>query len=190
MESLSTLQLAALNSFAAGGFEGASMSLIAGAAGIRKPTIYAHFISKEDLFLSLLPPVMELEQRYLEDLLSRNQEEADSLLRYLESFAPRMNESPPHLRFLLRSIYLPPESAKERVSRLGRGHYEKLWGLINRKLAALQAPAGKIPDLSAAYLGLMDSVQTCLLYAPAFADERLRSLWKLFKPALPERSLP
>ena len=53
----------ALSHFANYGYEGASLSKIAEEVGIKKPTIYAHYKGKDDLFLSVVQYVFELERR-------------------------------------------------------------------------------------------------------------------------------
>lgn len=44
----------ALEAFGVGGYDAASMSTIAAAAGITKPVVYQHFLSKRALFLEVL----------------------------------------------------------------------------------------------------------------------------------------
>jgi AcrR family transcriptional regulator len=44
----------ALGVFASEGFHGASMNDIADAAGVTKPVLYQHFVSKNDLYLALI----------------------------------------------------------------------------------------------------------------------------------------
>lgn len=46
------IQLIALSHFAKYGYAGTSLSKVAEEVGIKKPSIYAHYKSKEDLFLS------------------------------------------------------------------------------------------------------------------------------------------
>ena len=53
----------ALSHFAHFGYEGASLSKIAEEVGIKKPTIYAHYKGKDDLFLSVVQYVFQLERR-------------------------------------------------------------------------------------------------------------------------------
>jgi AcrR family transcriptional regulator len=52
VRSLERLRRAAIDEFAARGFEGANIGRIAGAAGMSKKTVYRFVSSKEDLFLS------------------------------------------------------------------------------------------------------------------------------------------
>ena len=56
--------LAALDLFSEMGFDSASIDLIAAKVGIKGPSIYAHFKSKEDIFDSLIDL---MEQRYEEN---------------------------------------------------------------------------------------------------------------------------
>jgi len=183
MTDLSGLQIAALTKFALDGFTGTSMAHIAGEAGIRKSSIYAHFSGKEELFLSLLEPVMAREQGYLANGLNSGQPLKD-LFRYLDSFLDRADESPPYLKFLMRSMNLPPEAIRDKVAEASTRHYLSLWRIVDEKLAALSVPPQKIPNLSTAYIGILDSIQTSVLFAPAYAPARLKSLWNLFKPAV------
>src|SRR5436305_14870864 len=45
---------AAVEAFAARGYDGASVGEIAAAAGITKPVLYDHFASKRDLFVAVM----------------------------------------------------------------------------------------------------------------------------------------
>lgn len=190
MAELSKLQIAALNQFAVDGFAGASMSHIASEAGIRKSSIYSHFASKEELFISLIRPVMEAEQSYLAEGINKNADQTKPLLDYLESFSKRINDSPRYLSFLLRAIYLPPEQLKEQVSLAGHWHYARLLEIVEVKITELGVAASEVQSLATAYIGIMDSVHTTVLYAPEASQQRLDSLWKLFLPALPGNKVP
>jgi AcrR family transcriptional regulator len=50
---------AALSSFAVNGYEGTTLAHVAGAVGIRKPSLYNHFSSKDELFFTVAKNVME-----------------------------------------------------------------------------------------------------------------------------------
>jgi AcrR family transcriptional regulator len=58
---------AAMRLFAREGYEGASMSAIAAAAGVTKPVLYDHFSSKEELFTTILRSLRD-------ELMARGQE--------------------------------------------------------------------------------------------------------------------
>lgn len=60
----------ALSHFANFGYEGASLSKIAEGVGIKKPTIYSHYKGKDDLFLSVVHYVFQLERRRILEVFS------------------------------------------------------------------------------------------------------------------------
>jgi AcrR family transcriptional regulator len=184
MAELSNLQLAALAQFARYGFAGASMSAIADGAGIRKATIYSHFESKEELFLSLLSPVMQREHDFFEQTLAAAEEPMEALLQYIKSFSERLHDSPPYTFFLLQAIYLPPEQLKNLTARLSDQYYIALWRMIDRAIAKLGVIPGEAHRLSTAYLGILDSVQVSVLYAQWHTEERIETLWSLFAGAV------
>ncbi|MEO1593310.1 MAG: TetR/AcrR family transcriptional regulator, partial [Cyanobacteria bacterium J06632_22] len=57
----------ALEVFTTQGYAAASMSRIATAAGVSKPTLYSYFQDKEGLFVALLQHLMENNSRLLSD---------------------------------------------------------------------------------------------------------------------------
>jgi AcrR family transcriptional regulator len=70
---------AAKSAFARGGFGGASADLIAEQAGFSKGAFYAHFDSKEELFLELLKNHMEHEAQAIAQLLEGSADTAQIL---------------------------------------------------------------------------------------------------------------
>jgi AcrR family transcriptional regulator len=70
---------AAKSEFARGGFGGASADLIAEKAGFSKGAFYAHFDSKEEIFLELLKNHMEYEARAVAQLVEGSSDTAHIL---------------------------------------------------------------------------------------------------------------
>ena len=60
--SASLILQAALAHFARDGYEGASLRSIADDCGIKKPSIYAHYTSKDDLFLQAVREVFRRQE--------------------------------------------------------------------------------------------------------------------------------
>jgi AcrR family transcriptional regulator len=179
---LTSLQAAALETFAEKGFSAASMSQIAEAAGMRKSSLYSHFDSKESLYLSLVRPAMDRELALFES--STDAKGVEGLRLYLLSFGRRRRETPPFLRFLLAVVYSPPEQLQAVLKPLSTRLYLKLHRLTKAALAALTVPAERLESLTQAYLGVVDSVQVIHAYYPKLTNERLKALWALFSAGL------
>jgi AcrR family transcriptional regulator len=101
---------AARRVFAASGYDGASMSEVAAAAGITKPVLYDHFISKTELYGALLGSIRD-------DLLARGAQIASQPLtpekRFragVEQFMRFTSEQPEAARLLLVPPAADPEA--------------------------------------------------------------------------------
>lgn len=70
MTSLDRINQEALILFAVRGFYGTSLSMIANAVGIRKSSIYAHFSSKDELFLSVVQSVADIYETKMENFFT------------------------------------------------------------------------------------------------------------------------
>lgn len=119
------IRLAALTIFTEAGYEGASMSQIAKAVGIKTPSIYAHFQSKEQLFLQLTQQVIEEEwEQYLLLLERHRDEQAERQLHYMFDFFTDFDNLSSGQAFLKRTMVVPPPHLRERL-RLDFLKYER-----------------------------------------------------------------
>ncbi len=184
--SVASLQDAALLRFAGQGFDATSLAQIAGDVGIKKPSIYAHFKSKEDLFLSLVGPAIERELDYARQMLLGGAPSAAALHAYLRDMEKRF-ETTPHMRFWLRILYLPPASLHAAVVGTMHGYMADMEALIRQAFERLPCGRFDADTLASAYLGIVDSLQAELLYGGQEKyRKRLSALWAVFMLALPE----
>ncbi|WP_020619439.1 TetR/AcrR family transcriptional regulator [Paenibacillus daejeonensis] len=104
------IKQAALPLFAEYGYEGTALSAIAKAVGIKTPSIYAHFQSKEQLFLALVTDAIREENERVWNLM---REVADRPLKeqwyalFCLMTEPQMNTS--GSTFLKRTMMVPPK---------------------------------------------------------------------------------
>ncbi|MDK8181544.1 TetR/AcrR family transcriptional regulator [Paenibacillus sp. UMB4589-SE434] len=176
----------ALAHFAEYGYDGASMAKIAEEVGIKKPSIYAHYKSKEDLFLHVLQGVFQEELDYVGALLRRNEQTAlhdqlkQVLTLYKESYAKK-----PELKFMLRMSFFPPASLHEQVmgqlyaflDRLESGLVPLMaQGIRTREIGAVH------PEQAAtAFMCILDGLFVELLYGgPERFERKLEASWALF----------
>ncbi|MCD8349441.1 MAG: TetR/AcrR family transcriptional regulator; helix-turn-helix transcriptional regulator [Planctomycetaceae bacterium] len=181
---LSSLQRFALRRFAEQGYYGTKLSHIAEDAGIKPPSVYAHFKNKEALFLSLIPAAVGYELAHMEAMLADSAPHQKVLLGYLESIGARFKATH-HMRFLIQAAFLPPPELIKPVCKQMDAFFADQEAMVRRYFG--DVPAGKLePEtLAAAYLGIMDSLMTTILFA-GLSDytSRLHALWAVFELAL------
>lgn len=179
--SFSALQTAALKRFAEQGFNGTSLAEIANDTGIKPPSIYAHFKSKEELFLSLIEPAVNEELLYIKENLTKN--DSDTLYSFLVSIEKRFNTAPV-FRFLLHSVYLRPKAVAEKVDTIITQYLHELEQILIQLFNDKNAKLDTI-SLANAYAGIIDSLQAEILYGGKESfQKRLNALWQLFLLAI------
>lgn len=110
------IKQAALTMFTESGYEGASLSEIAKAVGIKTPSIYAHYKSKEHLFLQLMQEVMEEEQEQYFKLLSDIElAPCEQQVYRLFVFFTDLNHMTTGQAFLKRTILVPPRHLRDQL---------------------------------------------------------------------------
>ena len=108
----------ALTLFMNKGYEGASMSDLAAATGIKKASLYAHYSGKEEIFSAVFTGVVE-EYRETIALLTLRRDEESALTRLERMFRAflRYCHNNPRMYFWDRYFYFPPDFIKERMER-------------------------------------------------------------------------
>ena len=134
------LKEAALELFAWRGYEGTSLTGVAGAVGIKKPSIYAHYGSKMDLFLSVAGWV----SREYRQFWDRSLKEAEGMrgdevpLFLFQRVVGFFSQDPARLAFFLRLWVFPPDDDPELESALdilrenNRRIVETVTGIVRR----------------------------------------------------------
>ncbi|ANS76168.1 hypothetical protein AWM70_17570 [Paenibacillus yonginensis] len=176
--------------FAAQGFDGASLRDIAELCGIKKPSIYAHFRGKEDLFLQ----VLERSARQARRSMSRyyavhRRQPLERRLKGLLSLLLEQYRNNQDLKFLLRTCYFPPHSLHAEVLAVA---YPFLDEMEQRLTRVFQSEADSAPaesDLktidpvqaAAAYMTMADGVLVDMLYDyPERSERRLELAWPVY----------
>ncbi|WP_172256053.1 TetR/AcrR family transcriptional regulator [Saccharibacillus deserti] len=176
----------ALSLFASEGFEGASLGRIAEVVGIRKPSIYAHFRSKEDLFLSVFTRALRRKRltlfRYVLEKSDGPPEEAMYRLaeRLLDDY-----ESDTETRFLLRMCYFPPSALHDEVMSLVNPFFRQaeraLTRMLKRPENAARLHPGGAEEAALAYVTLLDGIMAEAIYGSrATAARRLAAVWPVY----------
>ncbi|WP_160032690.1 TetR/AcrR family transcriptional regulator [Paenibacillus sp. An7] len=186
--SSTSIKQVALTQFAREGYEGASLRKIAEEVGIKKPSIYAHYKNKEDLFLHVVRYVFGLERRRILTFFQEQKNLGTPLelrLRGLLDWIQEEFESQDAGRFLLRMSYFPPQALYREVMDIV---YPFLDGLERTlaKFIASEAWDGELSQEEAmqfaiAYMTLIDGISVELLYGDsARYQKRLQAAWPIF----------
>lgn len=177
---------AALNHFAEHGYEGASLANIAEQAGIKTPSIYAHFKNKDDLFLSAIRRAIQVEMRQLQQYIDsyRTHSVENTLHGLIQQYEVRY-ETSSQLKFLLRMMFFPPVTMQERVMELVNSYLDQMelvltevfqLGIEQKEIAALN-----VEMMTASYMCLVDGILVeMLLGGPERFQRRFDATWHMY----------
>lgn len=177
---------AALLHFARDGYEGASLRAIAEDVGIKKPSIYAHFSGKDDLFLRLVKRSIEEEYEAMLSFIAEG--EGKSIEHLLRGLIERQRiefESSEVSKFLLRTSYFPPQSLYEEITEIVELYLVDverfLTGIIRQWVQEKKLPPIDPEMATIAYLTLTDGLNVELLYGgPNRFQRRVAAAWPIF----------
>jgi AcrR family transcriptional regulator len=176
----------ALKHFAAYGYSGSSLAHIAEDVGIKKPSLYAHFKGKDDLFLSVLKDVFDEETAALLTYLSSNPASSlhDQLYGFLEHYKARYEQSE-RTKFMLRMSYFPPTALYDQVMvyvyTFLDGLEAKLVSLFTQATGPGNSYSFDPHQAAKAYLCLMDGVLVEMLYGgDKRFKQRLDASWNFY----------
>ncbi|WP_046227646.1 TetR/AcrR family transcriptional regulator [Paenibacillus dauci] len=176
-----------LSHFAQDGYEGASLSKLAAEAGIKKPSIYAHFKSKEDLFLQVLNRAARaLKHQIMRYMIAHRDQPPEQRLRDTISFLQELYNSDDTIKFVVRMAYFSPENLREAVTPLIYNLLDvleaRLTRLIERSIEQNEMSLCISAETAAqAYMTCADGIIIEMLYGQSHRSvQRLNSTWPIY----------
>ncbi|GAB6991252.1 TetR/AcrR family transcriptional regulator [Paenibacillus pini] len=186
MNAKQTLLDIALRHFAQNGYEGASLQHIADEAGIKKPSIYAHYKGKDDLFIKALKHALKEEQRRIVRYVARHRHLdlqicLKGLLQYMQEEYTQNAET----SFLLRMSYFPPSSLYNEVMELIYPFLEQMERRMTRLLeeaaTAKIIPLPRPREAAVAFMTLVDGILIEMVYGEhGRSQKRLDASWPIY----------
>lgn len=173
--------------FANYGYEGTSLSQIATKIGVKTPSLYAHYKSKEDMFFYCLDHALESDMKFFKQMLEEYHDLPirKTLYDLLKNYEERLKNEILSL-FCLRTLYSPPHAFKlqlfnltnERIFKLGK----LLYPFFERAKQSSDLNDLKVEEAVEAYLCLFDGLIIEFMYAGSERFQyRLKASWKAFK---------
>lgn len=168
------------------GYEGTSLSQIARKVGVKTPSLYAHYKSKEDIFFSCLEYALESDKLFFHEqvVLRKDVSVKENLYKFLLEYGERLESNSASL-FCLRALYSPPHAFKKRLFIETNSLVEYLGILLTPLFEESQKngelKSKKINYIVEAYLCLFDGLIIEFLYAGRDRFQyRLEAAWEVF----------
>ncbi|TVY11999.1 TetR/AcrR family transcriptional regulator [Paenibacillus cremeus] len=187
--STTAIKQAALHAFVRSGYDGTALSDIAQRVGLKTPSLYAHFQSKQELFLFTFEDVLREHTQAIQQVLEQCQQQCDTteaiLCRLLLEYCGGLQLGGERAAFLKRALLFPPRflasGLKERFLLMEQQLSEPLTAVFEAALSAGQVRGWSVKELLTSYFYLMDGcfVQSYLYRRDAF-DERLAAAWRIY----------
>jgi len=160
------IRKSALRCFSIHGYEGTSLSMITDELGMKKQSVYAHYKSKEDIFMSVLDSVLEEEVDFLREYFGGDFENAaecfDGFITKVKERS--LSEKEGNIMFILRTSYMPPEKMRGEVSAKPHTYWEELEEMVRRVLKGSFADRDELQSRTLAVTTLIDGLLSALLY--------------------------
>ncbi|WDF51410.1 TetR/AcrR family transcriptional regulator [Paenibacillus sp. KACC 21273] len=177
----------ALSQFAQHGYEGTSLADIASEAGIKKPSIYAHFKSKEDLFLNVLRQTFrEFKRRIIRYMIHHVDIPLQDRLYQLIAFLQQQYSDDAMIKFVMRMCFFPHSASEKEIIPLVYALIDDLEARLLRLLDVhvdqhhLQLVVSTT-EAAKGYMTVVDGVMIDMLYSePSRSVQRLNVIFPIY----------
>ena len=176
----------ALDHFAENGYEGASLAHIAEQVGIKTPSIYAHFKSKDDLFLRVIEQTIHDELKLLREFCERNRDNTvqHQLFELIAQYKDRYDNDN-SVKFLLRMMFFPPVSLQALVMEHINAYLDKMEQMLvtvfERGMERAEVAQLDVGTVTASFMCLLDGVLVEMLLGGLVRfKKRLDASWKIY----------
>ncbi len=181
------IKMVAFQLFSQKGYEGTALSEIAEKVGIKKPSIYAHYKSKEALFLSVVDDMTDSYVNRWDEVLLQNRELGieKQLYTLMEETLRYFTQDSLHIALWIRVWMFPPADLKEKLLQHMKDLHMRLeddvTAMIQTGIAQGDVRCGQAKDMAFAYLSLIDGyLMRVICYGPGGYTTQTIDIWKCF----------
>jgi len=181
----------ALKCFSIYGYEGTSLSMITEELGMKKQSVYAHFKSKEDIFMSVLDTVLEEEEGFLKEYFGR---ECGNAAECFDGFITEIkerfvSEKENNIKFILHTSYMPPEKLREEVAAKCHIYFQMIEEMVRRVVEGTACDDKELEARVLAMTTLIDGLFSALLYCGTeVLEQKQKACFELFvKPVYKDK---
>lgn len=186
MSTLQNIKQEAITLFAQKGYEATTLNDIASQVGIKKPSLYVYFSSKEELFLSVFDDLLQEYQSVVHQMVEEaEQAKLDQQLfilfkKYILWFANERTKS----QFWNRALLFPPAEIKEelflRMSKVESGFLQKEAEIIDRLMASGSMRKVEKDEVLLSIRSLRSGLLTAFLINPELEQAKIDKVWDPF----------
>ncbi|PZD97757.1 hypothetical protein DNH61_00380 [Paenibacillus sambharensis] len=174
--------------FAESGYDGVKLAEIAKAVGIKTPSIYAHFESKEQLFLSLFAEAAESERQRITDYVEQSSSRPgplESRLKAIYDYYTDSEESGGAQAFLKKTMLMPPKLLKPKLQhdfmQFEKAVNEMLGQMLQRAMETGEIREQAVQPLINVFYAFVDGLLVeSQLYSREIYRERQQMIWHYY----------
>lgn len=181
------IKSAGLKHFGIYGYEGTSMNDIANEVGIKKPSLYAHFSSKEEIFVVLMEDAIKCYSEHLQKIINESSGEDSGIDLYeiFVKFASFFSGSQEHKYFWNRLYLFPPSFVKEKVYNemmdIEYQFIKSLFMIFKNGIRRGEIRQSNIEDMVMVYYYMINGFITCAgLNSEEDFSARLKGSWNVY----------
>ena len=177
------IRKSALKCFSIYGYEGTSLSMITDEIGMKKQSVYAHFKSKDDIFMSVLSAVLEEEEEFLKEYFGRRHRgAAECFDGFITEIKERfISEKEDNIKFILHTSYMPPEKLREEVAAKCHIYFMMIEKMVLKVVEGTTGDKNEIKARVLAMTTLVDGLFSALLYCGIdVLEQKQKACFELF----------
>jgi AcrR family transcriptional regulator len=176
----------AFDLFSKGDYNSVSLANIAERAGIKKPSIYAHFSSKEELFLEVLDNELQGLFSHIDEKLEKIKSHKTDVMLYecLKTFIEYAANNPKSGRFWSHILYSPPLNLIDQVGIRTVSFDEKLINIqseiLRNGIKNCEIKEESLEKLIYSFNSLIKGNFAMVVREQSYSLEKLNFCWQIY----------